>query len=132
VNPYQAQKALDNAAHAVKEDGTIILVAECGEGFGNETFQEWMLTGTSPDTILSRLEEHFVLGGHKAAAIAAVLKRAAVYLVSGMPAEAVRRCGLVPFDDAGQAIHAAFSRAGDDAQVIVMPEGGSVLPTVAS
>ncbi len=129
VNMYQAQKALDNAAYAVQDGGVIILVAECPEGLGNRTFETWM-AGSSPDEILARIQQEFVLGGHKAAAVAAVLKRAAVYLVSALPAELVSRCGMRPFDDAGAALEAALATVGDSARILVLPEGGSVLPLV--
>ncbi|HSJ54021.1 MAG TPA: transcriptional regulator, partial [Anaerolineae bacterium] len=129
VNLYQAQKALDNAAGAVQDGGVIILVAECPEGLGNQTFEAW-ITGGSPDELLRRIQQEFVLGGHKAAAIAAVLKRAAIYLVSSMPGELVRRCGLVPFGDAQAALTAALAQAGNATRVLVLPQGGSVLPVV--
>ncbi len=32
INLYQAQKALDNASHGVKEGGVLILCAKCAEG----------------------------------------------------------------------------------------------------
>jgi nickel-dependent lactate racemase len=128
VNLYQAQKALDNAAQAVRPGGCIILLAECGEGLGNATFEAWLQAAESPDDVLERIQKEFVLGGHKAAAVASVLKKAGVYLVSSMPAELVRRCGLIPFDDAGQALQFAFAQQGDSAQVLVMPQGGSVFP----
>jgi lactate racemase len=132
VNMYQAQKALDNAAYAVQDGGVIVLVAECPEGLGNRTFESWM-TGSSPDEILERIQQEFVLGGHKAAAVAAVLKRAAVYLVSALPDELVRRCGMVPFSgEAGvrAALDAALGSVGPGASVLVLPQGGSVLPLV--
>jgi lactate racemase len=132
VNLYQAQKALDNAANAVQDGGVIVLVAECTEGLGNRTFESWM-TGGSPDELLERIQQEFVLGGHKAAAVAAVLKRAAVYLVSALPDELVRRCGMVPFmGEAGvrSAMDAALGSVGPGASVLVLPQGGSVLPLV--
>jgi len=131
VNLYQAQKALDNAGHAVREGGIIILVAECGEGFGNRAFESWMREASSPDDLLDRIQREFVLGGHKAAAIATVLKRSQVYLVSALPDEAARCCGMVPFDDLEAALQVALREMGSTADVIVMPQGGSVLPVVA-
>lgn len=128
VNLYQAQKALDNAAYGVQDGGVVILVAECPEGMGNETFESWMAGGASPDELLARIQEEFVLGGHKAAAVAAVLKRAAVYLVSALPAELVRRCGMVPFEGVDAALEAATAAVGADAAILVLPQGGSVLP----
>jgi nickel-dependent lactate racemase len=131
IDLYQAQKALDGAAHAVTDGGIIILLAECGEGFGNQTFETWLRDARSPDEVLERIREGFVLGGHKAAAVARVLARAHVYLVSSMPEQAVRSCGLVPFSDVGSALEAALHHAGSSAKLLIMPEGGSVLPVVS-
>lgn len=130
VNLYQAQKALDNAAHAVRQGGVIVLIAECREGFGNQTFETWMTEARSPDELLDRVQQGFVLGGHKAAAIASVLRRAKVYLFSALPVESVRCCGLVLFNDLGQAIDAAFGEVGPAASVIALPHGGSVFPVL--
>jgi nickel-dependent lactate racemase len=131
IDLYQAQKALDNAAHAVREGGVIVLLAECPEGFGNQTFETWLRDARSPDEVLERIRQGFVLGGHKAAAVARVLRRAHVYLVSSMPELAVRSGGMVPFSDAGSAVEAALNHAGTSARVLVMPEGGSVLPVLS-
>ena len=131
LNLYQAQKALDNAAHAAREGGIIILVAECGRGYGNRTFEDWLTEAHSPQEVLDRIRREFVLGGHKAAAVASVLKRARVYLVSTLPAESVQRCGLVPFNDVGEAMEMAFGEVGPEASVIVLPQGGSILPVAS-
>lgn len=128
VNMYQAQKALDNAVHAVREGGVIVWVAECREGLGSATFASWLQEADSPAGILARIEREFVLGGHKAAAIAAVLKKARVHLVSSLSAEAIGRVGLVPFDDLSQAVVTAHEVVGPEARVWVLPYGDSVLP----
>jgi nickel-dependent lactate racemase len=130
VNLYQAQKALDNAAYAVRDGGIVILVAECAEGFGNATCQTWLTETSSPDDVLQRIQQEFVLGGHKAAAIAAVLKRARVYLVSVLPEEIVRQCGMAAFDHPASAVREALGELGASARVLVLPQGGSILPRV--
>jgi lactate racemase len=130
INIYQAQKALDNAALAVRDGGVIIWVAECREGFGNPIFEEWITRGDSPEAILRRIQEEFVLGGHKAAAIAGVLQRAHLFLLSAMDPEMVRGCGLEPHDNLAAALAAAKERMGLGATTLVMPFGGSTLPVV--
>jgi nickel-dependent lactate racemase len=130
VNLYQAQKALDNAAHAVRDGGILILVAECPEGLGNKTFEAWMTGASSPDELLARIQQEFVLGGHKAAAVAAVQKRASIYLVSALPEDLVRRCGLVPFASLDGAATAALGALGPNPSLLVLPQGGSVWPVV--
>ncbi len=39
LNLYQTQKALDNAKHAVRDGGIIILIGSCREGLGERTFE---------------------------------------------------------------------------------------------
>ena len=130
INLYQAQKALDNARLAVRPEGIVVLIAECTEGLGSGTFEAWMRDPGGPDAILARIRQQFVLGGHKAAAVALAMKQAAIYLVSAMPAAEARAMGFVPFSDPGAALTAALTAAGLRPWVAVMPEGGSVLPAV--
>ena len=130
INLYQAQKALDNAAAAVRPGGVIIWVAECSDGFGNPIFKEW-LVGSSADDILDRIQTRFVLGGHKAAAIACVLKRASVILVSALPPDLVRDCGLSPHADFDSALGAALDVVGPNPVITVMPAGAAVIPTTS-
>jgi nickel-dependent lactate racemase len=131
INMYQAQKALDNARHIVRPGGLILLVAECPEGMGNRTFEKWMHEPGGPDAIIARIRREFVLGGHKAAAVAMTMKQAEVGLVSAMPADNLRDMGFTPFDDLNQAMGYALDKF-PAPRIAVMPEGGSVVPHVAN
>ncbi len=128
LNLYQTQKALDNAAHAVKEGGVIVLVGSCREGLGERVFEEWMTTAPDAQSMIARIEQDFQLGGHKAAAIAMVLKQADIYLVSELAPEFVQRIFLTPFGNVQAAFDAALANCGPAARVLVMPYGGSTLP----
>jgi nickel-dependent lactate racemase len=130
INLYQAQKALDNASHVVKPGGIIILVAECAEGFGEKTFAEWIKSAASPGDITSRLKKEFVLGGHKAAAIARVLKKARVFMVSDMDREHIEAAFFYKKESVQEALHDAKKAVGRDAGVLVIPQGGSVFPGI--
>jgi nickel-dependent lactate racemase len=128
LNLYQTQKALDNAKHAVRDGGVIVLIGSCKEGLGEKTFQQWIEEATCPKDLIDRVQADFKLGGHKAAAIAMVLENADVYLVSEMPEELAKKCFLTPFASAQQALDAAFAKLGPEATVLAMPYGGSTLP----
>ena len=128
LNLYQTQKALDNSKHAVKDGGIIILIGSCAEGYGEHTFEDWMLNSESPDDLVNKIRRHFVLGGHKAAAIGMVLQRAEIYLVSDIAPEQVERSFMRPYTSAQQAFDDALAKFGGKAEVITMPYGGSVLP----
>ncbi|NMA18703.1 MAG: nickel-dependent lactate racemase [Clostridiaceae bacterium] len=128
LNLYQTQKALDNAQHAVRENGIIILVGACNEGLGDNVFSQWMLASPSPAAIIERLRKGFVLGGHKAAAIALILQKADIYLVSEMSDALVDKMFMKPFSSVQEAYDSALKTLGDQSKVIVMPFGGSTLP----
>jgi lactate racemase len=128
INLYQAHKGLDNAAYFVRDEGVIILLAECLEGFGNHTFKQWILESDTSDDVLNRIQREFVLGGHKAAAIAAVQNRANVFLVSKMNGTEVRKSRMIPFESIRDAFIAGQDMLGVDSKVIVLPQAGSVIP----
>jgi len=126
INLYQAQKTLDNVSGAVKDGGVIVLVARCPEGFGQRVFEEWMTGMGRPQALIDRIRREFVLGGHKAAAVAGLLDRADVYLVSEFPDDVVRRMCMTPFSSVDEAVAAALARAGDTARCLVVPHGSRV------
>ena len=126
INLYQAQKTLDNVGGAVRKGGVIILVARCREGFGQTAFEEWMRTMGRPRVLVERIQREFVLGGHKAAAIAGLLTDVDVFLVSEFPDDVVRSMCMHPFAGVDEAVTAAFARYGEDARFLVVPHGSRV------
>ena len=130
LNLYQTQKALDNARHAVKQGGIIILIGSCREGLGERVFEEWMTKSQSPEAMIERIGRDFQLGGHKAAAIAMTLQKAKIYLVSDMEDDFVRSIFLTPQPSVQTALDRAFAELGSNATVLAMPYGGSTLPRI--
>ncbi len=127
INMYQAYKSLDNAKHAVMEGGSIILVAECPEGLGNDVFESWVNEANSTRDVIKRLERNFELGGHMAAAIARIAEKHDIYLVSEMPDKLAKKAFFIPVKDVGAALEEAMKKH-EDAKIIVMPYGNSTLP----
>lgn len=130
LNLYQTQKALDNAKHAIRDGGIIILIGSCKEGLGEHVFEEWMTKSPSPQAMIERIGHDFQLGGHKAAAIAMILERAEIYLVSDMEPDFVRSLFLTPMPDVQTALDTAREKLGADAKILAMPYGGSTLPRI--
>lgn len=130
ANLYQTQKALDNAKHAVKDGGTIIVIGACNEGLGSASFERWLTSAENSHSMVEKIGKEFELGGHKAAAIGMVLDRARIDLVSEMDDDFVRSIFLVPQPSAQQAFNEAMERYGSNATVIAMPFGGSTLPVL--
>jgi len=128
INVYQAQKALDNACQAVKSGGTIILLAECSEGYGEVTFEKWIEEANTPDDIIKRLKNKFVLGGHKAYSIAKLTKEVEIILVSSLSPDKVRKLFFIPMENIIQALNYVQDKYGENFQAYILPSGNTVLP----
>lgn len=126
INLYQAQKALDGAALAVKPGGTIILLAECREGLGEETFAQWIEEATCAQDIEERIKTRFELGGHKAYAISRLTQKTHIILVSSLPDEIVRKCFMIPAVSIEAALETAREQQGSQCRVTVMPHAANV------
>ncbi|SKC64852.1 nickel-dependent lactate racemase family protein [Maledivibacter halophilus] len=127
INIYQSQKGLDNAKHAVREGGIIIFVASAKEGFGEKTFEKWMLNKT-PEEMIKEIKENFKLGGHKAAAIAMILQKAQIYIVSDLEDKLIEKINFKPFKTIQEAVDRALEELGPKSKIMIMPAAGSTLP----
>lgn len=130
IDLYQAHKTLEIASGFARDGGIVIMAAECREGFGNAVFKAWFREADSGEAIMHRLENEFVFGGHKAAAIASLLERVQIFLVSGLPHEDVALTGMQPFESCQTAVDQALSLMGSTASVIFLPVAGELIPEV--
>ena len=129
VNLYQACKGLDSAINVVKEGGVVVLVAECIEGHGNNTFYDWMLRYKTFEEMQREMKKRFVLGGHKAYYLMKALERARIVLVSTLPdyyASGVFH--LRTAKTANTALNMAFRILNKKGKVLVLPHASMTLP----
>ena len=83
IDLYQSQKALSVSEVIGTPGCTFIVVAECRDGFGEETFERWMIECASPQEIIDRYAaEGFNVGNNKAFNFARALKKGRVVIVS--------------------------------------------------
>jgi nickel-dependent lactate racemase len=127
INLYQATKALENAIPAVKTGGSIVLVAECAEGIGNQVYECWNRECRSPDDAIERFKQLFEFGGHKSAIVAKAAKQFKLYIVSKLPEEESRRAFFIPAKSVQEAFETILAE-NPEAKVHVIPDGGWTLP----
>jgi len=131
INVYQAQKALDHADHAVKEDGTIIWVAECSEGLGEERFENWMTEAEKPEDNIKRIKEKFLIGGHKAFAVSKVAEEKDVVLLSALSREMTENMFLKKISSLEEAVDYLEEKYDGNYKAYIMPQGSLTVPTLA-
>jgi lactate racemase len=122
INLYQAQKALENVKAIVKDGGTIILAAECAEGFGEDRFAEWMQQTRDFESLFKKIRQKFVLGGHKAVAVSKLLTRARAILYSNFDSTVTGNMGFEKIDDIGVFINKKLME-NRDLRIAVVPNG---------
>ncbi|WP_319561637.1 nickel-dependent lactate racemase [Marispirochaeta sp.] len=130
INIYQAQKALDHADKATRPGGTIILVADCSGGYGDQVFEDFMRAGLSPEGIMKRVKEDFIMGGHKAYCFAKVAAEKRVILVSNVSKEETATLFAKKAASPQEALNESLRRHEKGARVRVLPEGGITVPAL--
>jgi lactate racemase len=124
INLIQAHKALDMAAYACNDGGTIILLAECSDGLGRPDFMKWF-ENADARALAKRLRNEYEVNGQTAWALLTKAERYRVVLVSELPDEQVRQMRMVP----ARSLSEALEDAGAD-EGFVMPRGATVLPRI--
>ncbi|UNC93314.1 nickel-dependent lactate racemase family protein [Candidatus Contubernalis alkaliaceticus] len=128
INVIQAQKTLFNASLAVKEGGSIILLAECAGGMGSELFLNWF-SYPSPEAAEKLLRQNFELNGFTALSVMRIARRSPVIMVSELSGDTVKKMGFTPAGNLEQAMDMAEP---DHKQVYILPIGSVTVPRVKS
>lgn len=126
INLIQAHKSLDMAAHACREGGTIILLAECADGFGRADFLKWFDAADSR-ALEARLREHYEVNGQTAWSLLVKAEKFRVHLVSSLAESDVRKMRMIPV----RSVDEALAQVDHNSQGYVMPRAASLLPVVA-
>lgn len=130
INFIQSQKALDYGCRAVREGGTIILLAACRDGFGHSTFFDWFKY-QDLDEFEAALRADYQINGQTAHATLHKAQRFRVVLVSEFSDEQTAQMGMEKAVDLQAAIELIKEDLPPQPKVVVIPDGGTVLPVVA-
>ncbi len=132
INLYQAQKALAHACELVRPGGSVILVAECREGAGDDLYEAWMAAARTPQEVVTRFErEGFRMGAHKAFLFARSLLKARTYLVSrGIAPAQAHKLHLIPAPTIEHALAAALRDIEGRPRIGIMPRASSTIPRI--
>jgi nickel-dependent lactate racemase len=123
INLIQAHKALDMAAQACVDGGTIILLAECRDGLGRADFLKWFASADSSELEV-RLRTAYEVNGQTAWALLTKAERFRVHIVTELADDEVRRMRMIR----ANSVAAALAEVSPTAQGYIMPRGAALLP----
>jgi nickel-dependent lactate racemase len=124
INLIQAHKALDMAALACNDGGTIVLLAECSDGLGRPDFLKWF-DETDSRALAARLVNGYEVNGQTAWALLSKAERHRVCVISELPPDEVKKARMSPVSTIAEALEQAGGRDG-----FIMPRGAAVLPVM--
>ena len=89
TNMIQAHKALEAASNACTDGGTIIFLAECGEGLGRRDFLNWFDAENSA-ALAEKLCENYQVNGQTAWSLLQKAERFNVRIITSLPENETR------------------------------------------
>jgi nickel-dependent lactate racemase len=134
---WQVNKALDNAALAVRDGGVIIIVSPCTEGISATHGEDILRIGYRPKKEILQLAEqgaftHRVAAVHMVQVAEATFERgvSCILVSGGISAGDIRRLNLESAPDPQTALAMAFERLGRQASVTVLQRASETLPLI--
>lgn len=128
IDLYQASKALVNAKEAVKEDGVIILLAECVEGFGGEEVQMMLEQFSDNYSREKALRDNFSVAKYTGYLITEIAEKFNVILVSSLNPKQLKNSGIKAAASIQDALDIAEKLRGGNMTAYYMPCGANTLP----
>lgn len=130
-NLYQSPKAMATAEDCAGEDGVIIMCCSCCDGMGGAHFGQLIQRGT-PDEIdryLSSIPPEKTIPEQWCTQVCVrVLRKHPVILVTTfLSHDEVRKANMIPASTPDEALEIAYRLKGEQASVVVIPDGVSVL-----
>ena len=130
---YQAIKGLLAAVEIVKEGGSILLVAACGEGIGSGPFTDLVFKTQDLRAFVEGLYNpaNFVIDQWQLEELAKVARKADIYFYSeGIPYPQQKKLFVQPVREPQAGIEAILARYGDNTRIAAIPEGPYVLAQI--
>ena len=123
INIIQAHKALDMAAHACADGGTIILLAECSDALGRTDFLKWFDSEDSA-ALESRLGKQYEVNGQTAWALLTKAENFLVHIVTTLDDYSMRRMRMTP----ATSIDSVLTQISPNTTGYILPRGAALLP----
>ena len=123
INMIQGHKALDMAAHACSDGGTIVFLAECADGLGRDDFLKWFDAKDSR-ALEARLREGYEVNGQTAWALMTKAERFRVRIMTDLSSE---QCAWMRMNRV-KSISEALANDSPNTRGYILPRGAALLP----
>ncbi len=131
-NIYQSVKGMTAAEATCKEGGVIIMIAACNDGHGGQSFYDNIAGASSPSEILERVRNvakgDTVPDQWEFQILARILEKYTVIMVTDQcEPQMIKNMHMKHAYNFDEALKMAYEIKGNDAKVVVIPDGVSVI-----
>ena len=131
-NIYQSVKGMTAAEATCKEGGVIIMVAACNDGHGGQSFYNNVVNAISPQEILENVrnikKEDTIPDQWEFQILARILNKFTVIMVTDeCDPKMITNMHMKHAYNFEEALNLAYEIKGEDAKVVVIPDGVSVI-----
>ena len=131
INLYQSQKAISHASIMTRDNGYILLVAECIEGSGSSLFEKFVMDiSCYEDAINKFMSMGFMIGPHKAFQIAREAARVNLLIKSSINDHLSRRFLLTPVSDIESTLKEITNKDSSVKNIGIMPNAINTIPQI--
>lgn len=134
LNLYQAVKGMSAAYQVVKQDGAIVIAAECSEGIGHGHFEDLLQERETPAALLDLINSPGFsrFDQWEAQILAQILLKAEVHLYAdNLSDQSIQDAHLAPCRSIEGTVAALREKSGPGARICVLPMGPLTIPYIA-
>ncbi|URZ09156.1 lactate racemase domain-containing protein [Clostridium felsineum] len=129
INLYQSIKIMINAREATKDNGTIVILAECRDGLGGDAEMQSMFLNFDTSEERERdLREKYSISKYAGYYFCEGADKFNVILVSSLDPKLVKRTNIKLVKTIEEALELVYKTNSKDATITLMPEAANTLP----
>ena len=131
INLYQTSKTLSNSKSMIDDVGTMIILSECSEGFGNQDCEDQIVKFTNMEDRERALRADFSIGGFVGFDFSDTAERYNMILVTEIPADKFKNTKIHVVKTLDEALRVAKELNNgsiDNMKVALLPHGANTLP----
>ncbi|URZ18626.1 nickel-dependent lactate racemase [Clostridium felsineum] len=129
INLYQSIKIMINAREATKDNGTIVILAECRDGLGGDAEMQSMFLNFDTSEERERdLREKYSISKYAGYYFCEGADKFNVILVSSLDHKLVKRTNIKLVKTIEEALELVYKTNSKDATITLMPEAANTLP----
>ncbi len=127
---YQTQKAIEHARLALKEGGAMIVLSQCREGIGPDSFFRLMQSCNTKEEMSRKISGEYKLGYHKVKRLIELSKMFDIFAVTDLEPEILNTVLMKPCESVQIALEQALDKVGPEAKILIITDGSLTVPVV--